>query len=309
MRRAKLDGKLIWLIAIPSSTAFHAIIVFTLTFVLNDGPSRLDDYAQLSPIQFVLLSGEAVSMQAVTESRPTVGGDTEAEPSSTEEVSEETKNQLSSLEEVSEEENIETETMLDDSGVSGITEVTEEGIFDVAKVNSPSLPGKLEVQDEASTKEVQSEVISKGFVQDEDIFSPSRHYTEVINETYRYEYAVSPTIEKSSSDITTTASRAGSQGSYDAITEAYAMFVRNKPPSYPIIARRNGWEGSVMLEAVVSPSGDCVEARVISSSGYQILDRTAIKAVRRWKFVPAMRGDEPIKSTVLVPVVFRLNHQ
>jgi protein TonB len=49
-----------------------------------------------------------------------------------------------------------------------------------------------------------------------------------------------------------------------------------------------------------------IEIRTSSGSGR--LDEAALEAVRRWKFVPARRGDEAVEAWVLVPVAFSLGH-
>jgi protein TonB len=38
-----------------------------------------------------------------------------------------------------------------------------------------------------------------------------------------------------------------------------------------------------------------------------MLDESAIDAVEKWKFIPAKRGETPIASSVIVPIIFKLN--
>jgi protein TonB len=59
---------------------------------------------------------------------------------------------------------------------------------------------------------------------------------------------------------------------------------QNRPPSYPAIARRNRWEGEVLLETVVDSAGAVTGCRVLRSSGHEVLDQAALTAVRRWRF-------------------------
>jgi protein TonB len=42
------------------------------------------------------------------------------------------------------------------------------------------------------------------------------------------------------------------------------------------------------------------------SSGHPRLDDAAAAAVRRWRFVPARRGEQPVGAWVLVPISFNL---
>jgi periplasmic protein TonB len=46
---------------------------------------------------------------------------------------------------------------------------------------------------------------------------------------------------------------------------------------------------------------------VEKSSGHEMLDDCAVEAVRKWKFIPARRGETAVASSVLVPISFSLN--
>ena len=83
-----------------------------------------------------------------------------------------------------------------------------------------------------------------------------------------------------------------------------ADYLHNPKPVYPTLSRRNGEEGKVLLKVRVSPQGDAQAVQVSRSSGFPRLDAAATDTVSRWRFVPARRGDEPIESTVLVPITF-----
>jgi protein TonB len=85
-----------------------------------------------------------------------------------------------------------------------------------------------------------------------------------------------------------------------------AAYLRNAPPRYPLIARRNGVEGTVRLKVFVSKDGRPTQVQLEQSSGSSALDNAALEAVRGWQFVPAHRGQDAIESWVLVPVVFKL---
>lgn len=80
----------------------------------------------------------------------------------------------------------------------------------------------------------------------------------------------------------------------------------NPAPSYPPVARRNGEQGRVLLRVLVSAAGAAEEVQVRSSSGFVRLDDAALETVRRWKFLPARRGSEPVPAWVLIPVSFKL---
>src|SRR5437763_770559 len=78
-------------------------------------------------------------------------------------------------------------------------------------------------------------------------------------------------------------------------------------PPYPLVARRLGKEGVVLLAVGVAPDGRAADVRVLRSSGFAPLDDSAVTTVReRWRFIPARRDGAPIESRVTVPIRFRL---
>lgn len=84
--------------------------------------------------------------------------------------------------------------------------------------------------------------------------------------------------------------------------------LNNPPPDYPSAARRRGQEGTVVLSAEVLNSGLCGDVVIKRGSGYALLDQAALAAVKRWRFLPARRGHEPVVAWVEVPITFRLDH-
>lgn len=98
----------------------------------------------------------------------------------------------------------------------------------------------------------------------------------------------------------------GTDESTAVLTIARPDYGSNPPPEYPRRARKQGWQGTVLLRVAVSSTGAPSAVTVARSSGYPLLDDAAIEAVLRWRFRAARRGDEPVESTVEVPVTFRL---
>lgn len=54
--------------------------------------------------------------------------------------------------------------------------------------------------------------------------------------------------------------------------------------SYPAEARRNGWEGTVILSLTIAADGSLHSAEIHQSSGYTLLDRAALKMIRSARF-------------------------
>jgi len=80
----------------------------------------------------------------------------------------------------------------------------------------------------------------------------------------------------------------------------------NPKPLYPQEARRKGYEGEVVLRVEVLSDGRVGQIEVKSSSGYETLDRSAITAVKQWKFIPAKRGEDTVPFWVNIPIKFQL---
>lgn len=80
----------------------------------------------------------------------------------------------------------------------------------------------------------------------------------------------------------------------------------NPPPHYPEFARRNGWEGSVMIRVRVSPEGRVISASVARPSRYAVLDKAAERAVKNWRFRPRTVGGIAVEAVIEVPVNFSL---
>jgi protein TonB len=78
-------------------------------------------------------------------------------------------------------------------------------------------------------------------------------------------------------------------------------------PAYPLLAKRKGWEGTVLLQVRVDARGRPVSVEVLRSSGHRVLDEAARRAVAAtWTFRPALRDGLPVEAVGKVPVAFSL---
>ncbi len=80
-------------------------------------------------------------------------------------------------------------------------------------------------------------------------------------------------------------------------------------PPYPQFAREQGWEGTVVLRIRVNQRGSVDSVTTRKSSGFPILDESAVQSVKSWIFMPAKDGEFPIPATVDLPIRFDLNEQ
>jgi periplasmic protein TonB len=78
-------------------------------------------------------------------------------------------------------------------------------------------------------------------------------------------------------------------------------------PKYPEIARRTRAEGTVVVTVWLSANGTILDIIPCTNSGPLILERSAVNAAGRCKFLPAKKNGRPVRSTVNVPFSFRMN--
>ena len=99
-------------------------------------------------------------------------------------------------------------------------------------------------------------------------------------------------------------------GRADAIEPPHfnVAYLNNPRPAYPPIARKLGLEGLVLLRVDVSAKGTPEKVVVAQTSGTELLDEAAMRAVQGWTFVPARRGETPIAHAVEVPIRFQLKN-
>jgi len=88
---------------------------------------------------------------------------------------------------------------------------------------------------------------------------------------------------------------------------SHAAYLHNPKPRYPRAARQRGMQGLVKLTVMVDVDGQPVSVDLNQSSGFSVLDREAIKAVRQWRFAPARRGNTNVAGEVMVPIHFKLD--
>lgn len=72
--------------------------------------------------------------------------------------------------------------------------------------------------------------------------------------------------------------------------------------SYPDMARRKGWQGKVLLSFIVTANGSVREFRIIKSSGFPMLDKSAVKTVKDTAPFPR----PPVEAQLVIPIVYRL---
>jgi protein TonB len=117
----------------------------------------------------------------------------------------------------------------------------------------------------------------------------------------------SPAAGAPGAPVSAAASAAG-RGVPDSpvIPPSHANYLSNPRPDYPALSRAQGEQGVVSLYIHVSVEGKTSSVALYQTSGHARLDRAAMEAVRRWRFVPARQNGHPVAGAVIVPIRFDL---
>lgn len=83
--------------------------------------------------------------------------------------------------------------------------------------------------------------------------------------------------------------------------------LENPKPIYPTAARRLGMQGVVLLSVNINDTGYVEKVDILKTSGFRVLDRSAVKSVGGWRFIPARQGEQEVASKIEIPIRFILN--
>jgi TonB family protein len=82
------------------------------------------------------------------------------------------------------------------------------------------------------------------------------------------------------------------------------VVVRRVNPVYPASVRRNHVSGIVIMQTEVDEAGNLVDAYVVKP--LIGLTEPALDAIRQWRFTPATRNGEPVRSLFALTIQFKL---
>lgn len=80
--------------------------------------------------------------------------------------------------------------------------------------------------------------------------------------------------------------------------------VEGAEPVYPALARQTRVQGTVRLHAIIGTDGRVEELEVIS--GHALLIKSALDAVRKWRYAPTMLNGRPVEVDTTIDVIFSL---
>jgi protein TonB len=77
-------------------------------------------------------------------------------------------------------------------------------------------------------------------------------------------------------------------------------------PKYPDEARVRGWEDVVVVRYVIGKDGRVREVTVLSRPEREIFEKTAVKAIRNWRFRPHKVNGVPQEIVHELTIFFKL---
>jgi len=102
----------------------------------------------------------------------------------------------------------------------------------------------------------------------------------------------------------------GGSGFEIAASDSDVVPIVRVQPQYPLRASERGIEGWVEVEFFISKLGTVKDPRVINSHPSSIFDRSALKAIRKWKYNPKIEDGEPVERPgIKVRLKFELSNQ
>jgi protein TonB len=87
--------------------------------------------------------------------------------------------------------------------------------------------------------------------------------------------------------------------------KAHYEYIKNdiqKKIIYPLVARKKGWQGMVVVSFVVCKDGKVQDVKIKESSGFSILDQSAVNTIKKAAPFPP----PPSRAELIVPISYSL---
>ena len=95
------------------------------------------------------------------------------------------------------------------------------------------------------------------------------------------------------------------QNAIPVISEAN-MKGRRIQPKYPKRSIKMRQEGIVLIHVLISKMGKRIKIKIHKPSQYALLNKAALKAVKKWTFSPYVVNGVPVQSWIEIPIEFKI---
>lgn len=112
------------------------------------------------------------------------------------------------------------------------------------------------------------------------------------------------TTTTSTSDVGVVGKSTPSSGMH--LPSSQADYLNNPQPPYPALSLRLRETGQVVVRVLIGKSGQALRGDVFQSSGFERLDRAALKATLSWRYVPGKVDGQAQDMWFDVPITFKL---
>jgi protein TonB len=95
------------------------------------------------------------------------------------------------------------------------------------------------------------------------------------------------------------------EGLQQAYLNEYFAYIRDrivKNLFFPPAARNRGWSGRICVSFVIGKDGRVGQVRIVQSTGFEVLDRNVIDAIKRASPFPR----PPVEAELTLPIVYKL---
>jgi len=136
---------------------------------------------------------------------------------------------------------------------------------------------------------------------------PDMHHRETVVDTLEGEAnASSEGIKQDAGTVSGGNAAEITEGAKAGYLREHFTYIRDrimKNLSYPQAARKMGWSGKVTISFVICENGNAEDIKIIESSGFGILDRSAVETLRKVLPFP----EPPLRAQIVIPIAYKLN--
>ncbi len=80
----------------------------------------------------------------------------------------------------------------------------------------------------------------------------------------------------------------------------------NEEPTYPSVAARHGWEGTVIVKLLIDENGRVRDPQILELDGHDVFRKAVLEVVNGWRYEPAQHGGRNVDVWTVQPFQFQV---